>query len=89
LTKLTICVIPFSTMARLPNDLISAQGIAKQFHLSYQSVNYYTNIGLFKVCANRGNKRLYSYHQIARNLRKIREYKRKGYSLRVIRDELL
>ena len=27
-------------------DLISANDIAKQFHLSYQSVNYYTNIGI-------------------------------------------
>ena len=76
-------------MSQEPEDLYSAQEIAKQFHLSYQSVNYYTNIGLFKVCANRGNKRLYSYHQIARTLKKIRELKRKGYSLRVIRDELL
>jgi len=76
-------------MHKIPDDLLSAKGIAKKFRLSYQSVNYYTNIGLFKVRANRGNKRLYSYHQIAKNLRKIREFKRKGYSLRVIRDELL
>jgi len=70
-------------------DLISANDIAKQFHLSYQSVNYYTNIGLFKVYANRGNKRLYSSTQVTRVLKKIRIFKRKGYSLRVIRDELL
>ncbi|MBL7081382.1 MAG: MerR family transcriptional regulator [Candidatus Omnitrophica bacterium] len=76
-------------MRKIPEDLISAKDVAKQFRLSYQSVNYYTNIGLFKVRANRGNKRLYSSHQIARNLKKIREFKRKGYSLRVIRDELL
>jgi DNA-binding transcriptional MerR regulator len=76
-------------MSNLPEDLLSAQEVARQFHLSYQLVNYYTNIGFFKVCANRGNKRLYSQHQIARRLKRIREFKRKGYSLRVIRDELL
>ena len=76
-------------MRKLPKDLMSAKDIAKKLRLSYQSVNYYTNIGLFRVCANRGNKRLYSYHQIASNLSKIRELKRKGYSLRVIRNELL
>ena len=74
---------------RKKRELLSAKEISKHFDLSYQSVNYYTNIGLFKVSSNRGNKRLYSLRHVALVLKKIRTFKRRGYSLRVIRDELI
>lgn len=88
MTKPIIYAI-YGIMRKVPSGLISAMDIAKEFHISYQLVNYYTNIGLFKVCGNRGNKRLYSHQQVAKNLKKIKKFKQKGYSLRVIRDELL
>lgn len=69
--------------------LISAVEIMRKFKLSYQTVNYYTNLGLLKSCRYKGNKRLYNLKETERILRKIREYKNKGFSLRVIRDELL
>ena len=74
---------------RKKRELLSAKEISKHFDLSYQSVNYYTNIGLFKVSSNRGNKRLYSLRHVTLVLKKIRTFKRRGYSLRVIRDELI
>ena len=68
---------------------VTARQISKELDISYQLVNYYTNIGLFNVCANRGNRRLYNYKEIKEQLKKIRDLKRRGYSLRVIRNELL
>lgn len=76
-------------MEQNQKNLITAQEIAKRLSISYQLVNYYTNIGLFSVYANRGNQRLYEYDKIDRAFRKIRELRRQGYSLRVIRNELL
>jgi biotin operon repressor len=70
-------------------NLISAQEISKKFHISYQLVNYYTNIGLFSVCTNRGNQRLYDCRETQRIFKKIQELRRRGYPLRVIRQEFL
>lgn len=69
--------------------LATAKEIAKKLNISYQLVNYYTNIGLFNVSANKGNCRLYNYNQILERFQKIRDLKRRGYSLKVIRDELI
>lgn len=68
---------------------ITAREIAQRLNISYQLVNYYTNIGLFKVYANEGNRRLYNYNEILKRFKKIRDLKRRGYSLRVIRNELI
>ncbi len=68
---------------------VSPQEIVSQFNISYQTVNYYTNLGFFKIIANEGNKRLYDNEQIRLQLERIREFRKKGYSLRVIKDELL
>ena len=76
-------------MPRAKQSLIGATEIAKKFHISYQLVNYYTNIGLFSIATNAGNRRLYDYHKINRSFKKIRELRRKGYPLRIIRNELL
>lgn len=71
------------------NDIISAVEIVREYGLSYQTVNYYTNLGLLKVVENSGNKRLYSRSEIYNRLNKIKEMKKRGYPLRLIRDELL
>jgi len=69
--------------------LVTARQIAQRINVSYQLVNYYTNIGLFNVCANEGNCRLYDYREIDKRIKRIRDLKRRGYPLRVIRDELI
>jgi len=69
--------------------LVTARQIAEKVNISYQLVNYYTNIGLFHVCANEGNRRLYDYKEIDKRIKRIRDLKRRGYPLRVIRDELI
>jgi len=76
-------------MAGRNQSLIGAKEVAKKFNISYQQVNYYTNLGFFLVRYNKGNQRLYDYHQIDKTLKEIQRLRRKGYSLRVIRGELL
>jgi len=69
-------------------NLASAQEISKRFHISYQLVNYYTNIGLFSVFTSKGNQRLYDFDQTAKTLKKVHDLRRQGYPLRLIRQEL-
>jgi DNA-binding transcriptional MerR regulator len=70
------------------NKIISALELAKKYKLSYQTVNYYTNLGLLKVYENRGNKRFYKRKEVQVRLEEISKLKRKGYPLRVICDVL-
>lgn len=71
------------------NDVISAVEIVREYELSYQTVNYYTNLGLLDVVGNKGNKRLYNRDDVETRLEKIKKMKKRGYPLRLIRDELL
>lgn len=71
------------------HKVISAVEIVRHYGLSYQTVNYYTNLGLLKVIESKGNKRLYNKDEVAGTLKKIRHLKSRGYPLRLIRDELL
>ena len=66
------------------NKIISALAIAKKYKLSYQTVNYYTNLGLLRVFESRGNKRFYNTKQVEVRLEEIGKLKRKGYPLRLI-----
>lgn len=52
-------------------------------------MNYYTNIGLFQVSGNKGNSRLYNYAETMKKFKAIAELKRRGYPLRVIREEFI
>lgn len=71
------------------NKIISAVEIVKKYGLSYQTVNYYTNLGFLRVIENQGNKRLYDEREVVSCLEKIKQFKRRGYPLRLIREELL
>lgn len=70
------------------NKIISALAIAKKYKLSYQTVNYYTNLGLLKVYESRGNKRFYKTKEVETRLEEMSRLKRKGYPLRVICEVL-
>jgi len=69
-------------MARL---LISPAEISKKYNISYQTVNYYTNLGLLTVKRRDGNNRLYNSREVSAGLSKITKLKSLGYSLRLIR----
>lgn len=66
--------------------MISPREIAKKYNISYQTINYYTNLGLLVVRKKQGNSRLYHNLEVKRALDEITELKNKGYSLKLIRN---
>ena len=67
-------------------DEITAIDLVKQFNISYQTLNHYTNFGLLNAVKKRGlgNKRLYRESEVRKNLNRIDELKSKGYPLKII-----
>lgn len=64
--------------------MISPREIMKKYNISYQTLNYYTNLGLLKVRKRKGNGRLYNEEEMEKKLKKITKLKDKGYPLRLI-----
>ncbi len=69
--------------------LISAKDIIARYHLTYQTINYYTDFGLLSMVCKKGNVRYYDGVQVRQRLSKITKLSREGYSLRLIRRKLL
>lgn len=69
-------------------DLITIGEISKRYGLSMSSLNYYTNMGLLSIAEKQGNKRLYDENEVSKRLEKIKDMRRSGYSLRLIRKQL-
>ncbi|MFA5437164.1 MAG: MerR family transcriptional regulator [Candidatus Omnitrophota bacterium] len=72
----------------MAKSLISPAEISKIHSISYQTVNYYTNLGLLRVKRRDANNRLYSPKEVSSRLKKVSELKSRGYSLRLICDLL-
>ena len=72
----------------MARGLISTQDISRIHNISYQTVNYYTNLGLLMVRKKVGNSRLYKAGEVRRCLDSITKFKNQGYSLKLIRDIL-
>jgi DNA-binding transcriptional MerR regulator len=72
----------------MAESLISPAEITKIHSISYQTVNYYTNLGLLKVKKREANNRLYSSKEVSSSLKKVSELKSRGYSLKLICDLL-
>jgi DNA-binding transcriptional MerR regulator len=70
------------------NDMITAKEIMKEFSLSYQIVNHYTNFGLLPVVKKEANIRYYDKNIIKSRIKQIRELMQQGYSLSLIRKRL-
>ncbi len=75
--------------SKTTDNVISAQDIVKKFHISYQTVNHYTNFGLLQVVFKKGNVRFYNIDNVKRRLNKIVKLASEGYSLRLIRRKLV
>ncbi len=69
--------------------LISAKEITRKYDISYQTVNHYTDFGLFSLVLKKGNVRFYDGSQVRQRLVKITKLAREGYSLRLIRRKLM
>lgn len=63
---------------------ISSKEVLKKFGISYQTLNHYTNLGLFNAMKRRGNKRQYIEKEVKLRLKKINALKDTGYPLRII-----
>jgi len=68
--------------------LVSLQDISDIFNLSYQTLNYYTSLGLLIPEKRKGNKRLYLIEEVKGRLDKMARLKNEGYPLRVIANIL-
>ena len=71
------------------NKMISAKEIVSIFHVSYQTVNHYTDFGLLPVVEKKGNVRFYDREVVASRLKETRHLMGEGYSLRLIRKKLI
>ena len=72
----------------MTESLVTLEELVKLLGVSSATVNYYTNLGFFKVKDRRGNRRLYEKNEIRELHEQIRKMRREGYSLRVIQERL-
>ena len=71
------------------NNMVSAKDIISAYHLTYQTVNHYTDFGLLPVLVKKGNVRFYSKPLVNKRIKQIKELTGEGYSLRLIRKRLI
>ncbi|MBN1353257.1 MAG: MerR family transcriptional regulator [Candidatus Omnitrophica bacterium] len=69
-------------------SLLSPKEVLKKYSLSYQTLNFYTTLGLFTVVERRGNKRLYDENEIRDRIGQIQTLKNQGYPLKLIINKL-
>jgi DNA-binding transcriptional MerR regulator len=72
----------------MDSKLISAREITVKYHITYQTVNHYTNLGLLRVVVKRGNVRMYGRAKVKHSLAKITQLMNEGYPLRLIKKYL-
>ena len=72
----------------MSGKFLSPKEIASLLGISMATVNYYTNIGLFRPEGRKGNMRLYSRAGILKNFAKIKKLRQEGYSLKLISHHL-
>lgn len=73
---------------KIEAGLITVDKMSKLYNLSKPTINYYTGMGLLPVAEKHGNMRLYEKTIIDKRLLKIKEMRRAGYSLMLIRQQL-
>ena len=69
---------------RTATILLTASDIIERYRLSYQTLNYYTNLGLLRVAKREGHQRFYDGRDVQRNLQAVARLKDEGYPLRLI-----
>jgi len=70
------------------SNLITTYQLAKLVGISVASVNYYTNLGLFKIKDRKGNARLYDRDGVSNTYKIIQRLRKEGYSLMLIKQRL-
>ena len=72
----------------MSDNLVTSEELVKLLGVSSATVNYYTNLGLFKIRDRRGNRRLYEKNETRELHEQIRKMRKEGYSLRIIQERL-
>lgn len=70
------------------NSLITTYQLAKLLGVSVASINYYTNLGLYKIKDRKGNARLYDRDAVSTTYKTIQRLRKEGYSLMLIKQRL-
>lgn len=68
--------------------LVTSQDLVGLLGVSPATINYYTNLGLFRISDRRGNVRLYEKNEIKELHDQIRKMRKEGYTLRIIQERL-
>ncbi len=68
--------------------LVSLQEISHRTGVGSSTLNYYTNLGLLQVADRQGNRRLYRESEALKRIEQIRQLRREGYPLRIIRKQI-
>jgi DNA-binding transcriptional MerR regulator len=71
------------------DKFITAKEMSRQYGLSYQIVNRYSDAGLLSIAFKKGNVRFYDRKQVAKRIPQISALARDGYSLMLIRKKLM
>ena len=66
------------------SDTISSQEIVTKYGISYQTLNYYTNLGFLHAITKQGNRRFYRDDEVKKALSTIRHLRSQGFPLRLI-----
>jgi len=73
----------------LKDKFLTSQQVVGKFGITYQTLCYYTDIGLITTAEKRGHKRYYDSAHVASRLTRIKDMQSRDYSLKSIRGEIL
>jgi DNA-binding transcriptional MerR regulator len=68
--------------------LTAIKEICQKHNITSFTINHYTNLGLLKVVAKKGNRRLYDSVEVERRLKVIPDLISQGYPLQLISKKL-
>ena len=68
--------------------LITSRELVSRHNISYQTLNFYTSLGLLRMHGRIGRRRFYDEDITRQRLEKIIALKQEGYPLRIIGKQL-
>lgn len=71
------------------DKMLSVKDIMREYNLTYQTVNHYTDFGLLPIALKKGNVRFYDKNIVDERIKKIKRLAEEGYSLSLIRKQLI
>lgn len=71
------------------DKMLSVKDIMREYNLTYQTVNHYTDFGLLPIALKKGNVRFYDKNIVDERIKKIKKLAEEGYSLSLIRKQLI